>query len=42
MREEIKPTDRLFVRSWVYKSKVPNKTFDYTTSYDCEIVYEYI
>jgi hypothetical protein len=42
MREEIKPIDRLFVRSWVYEGTIPHKSFEYTTSQDCIIQYDYL
>ena len=42
MREEIKPIDRLFVRSYVYEDKIPTISFDYTMSQPAEIEYIFV
>ena len=42
MREEIKPIDRLFVRSYVYEDKIPTISFDYTMSQPAEVEYIFV
>ena len=42
MREEIKPIDRLFIRSYVYEDKIPSISFDYTMSQKVKIEYIFV